>query len=107
MNDACHHCGYELTGLPDRGTCPECGKLYDKHSVYRGQQKNEPAFLRHMTWVGLGAFTLVVLMCGGFLSFQSGWSVGVIALTLVVAGVSGFGSYAYWSTEQQTKRESE
>ena len=107
MNDVCHHCGYELTGLADRGHCPECGKPYDKHSVYRGQQATEPPFMRHMRWAGLAAFALMVLMCGGFLSFKSGWSVGVIGLTLVVAGVAGFGSYVYWSTERQEKRESE
>jgi predicted RNA-binding Zn-ribbon protein involved in translation (DUF1610 family) len=24
----CIHCGYDLTGLPDNYTCPECGEAY-------------------------------------------------------------------------------
>ena len=24
----CIHCGYDLTGLPDHHTCPECGRPY-------------------------------------------------------------------------------
>jgi hypothetical protein len=25
----CTHCAYDITGLTDRGTCPECGRGYD------------------------------------------------------------------------------
>ncbi len=25
----CPSCGYELTGLPEAGQCPECGQRYD------------------------------------------------------------------------------
>jgi len=25
----CIHCGYDLSGLPDNHTCPECGELYN------------------------------------------------------------------------------
>ncbi len=33
--NACHHCGYELTGL-DSGTCPECGKTFDPRRLKAG-----------------------------------------------------------------------
>jgi peptidoglycan biosynthesis protein MviN/MurJ (putative lipid II flippase) len=26
----CHECGYELTGLPRQGVCPECGTPYQR-----------------------------------------------------------------------------
>ncbi len=29
----CHECGYELTGLPGNGTCPECGTPFQRASV--------------------------------------------------------------------------
>lgn len=29
----CHECGYELTGLPVNGTCPECGTPFQRTSV--------------------------------------------------------------------------
>ena len=34
----CHHCDYELTGLPAQGLCPECGKRYDTESAYRARR---------------------------------------------------------------------
>ena len=33
----CHHCGYEMRGLPAPGVCPECGQAYDRTSVKRLQ----------------------------------------------------------------------
>lgn len=29
----CGSCGYETTGTGDRGTCPECGDLFDTHRL--------------------------------------------------------------------------
>lgn len=29
----CSRCDYDLTGLPDEHTCPECGFAYDKHAT--------------------------------------------------------------------------
>ena len=53
--------------------------------------------------VGRGA--LMVLMCGGVLSIQADRPWGVIALTLIVAGVSGFGSFTYWWIARKEKSE--
>jgi hypothetical protein len=31
----CQTCGYQLEGLPDEGTCPECGSSYDRQKTIR------------------------------------------------------------------------
>lgn len=31
----CGECGYDLSGMPARDRCPECGALYDKAELYR------------------------------------------------------------------------
>lgn len=30
----CPACGYSLVGLPDEGTCPECGRPYDQSAIH-------------------------------------------------------------------------
>ena len=107
MHQSCHHCDYDLIGLPDRGTCPECGQAYDKNSIYRAAHAGEPKFVRHIKWATLAGFTLMVLMCGGVFSIQSDRPLGVVVLTLIIAGVSGFGAFAYWWAQRQEQREAD
>ncbi|MEM6504821.1 MAG: hypothetical protein AAF711_05095 [Planctomycetota bacterium] len=104
MHHTCHDCGYDLTGLPPQGECPECGTRYDIHSIYRATQAHEPAFVKHVKWVALTAFTVMVLVCGGALSIQSDRPLGVVALTLIIAGVSGFGAFTYWWVMRQERQ---
>lgn len=94
-------------GLPGKGRCPECGELYDKHSIYRSVRRREPAFMKHIKWVTLAVFTLLVLVCGGALSIQAPNPWGAVAITVIVAGVSGFGAFAYWWAEREERRASE
>lgn len=104
MHETCHHCDYDLVGLPSRGRCPECGETYDKHSLYRAAKAREPAFVRHIKWVTLASFTLMILICGGLLSTQASNPLGAITVTLMIAGVTGFGTFAYWWSERQERR---
>lgn len=107
MYEYCHHCEYELMGLPDKGACPECGKPYDKHSVYRAAQSREPGWIRHVQWVFLAAFTTMVLICGGALSLQADNPWGPIAVALFIASISGFGAFTYWWAQRQERRDAE
>lgn len=47
----CWECRYDLSGLPERGCCPECGSRYDAalyHPVtLREKIADSPAALRH------------------------------------------------------------
>ena len=38
----CHECGYELTGLPADGQCPECGTEYRRPTRDGEEAVNEP-----------------------------------------------------------------
>ena len=107
MHQNCHDCGYDLTGLPDKGRCPECGVLYDKHSVYRVMQANQPEWTRHIKWVFLAAFTGLVLICGGALAIDPQRRKTAIAMTLIIAAVSGFGAFSYWWAQRQERRGSD
>lgn len=107
MHQTCHHCNYELMGLPDKGTCPECGQAYDKHSVYRAVYAKESAWTRHLTWITLAAITLMVLICGGLLSIKATNTVGAAVVTFMIASVSGFGAFTYWWAQRQERREAD
>jgi predicted RNA-binding Zn-ribbon protein involved in translation (DUF1610 family) len=104
MDETCHHCNYDLLGLPSQGTCPECGETYDKNSLYRSARSREPAFVRHIKWITLASITLMILICGGALSTQAEKPMGAILVTLIVASVSGFGTFAYWWAERKERR---
>ena len=106
MHPTCHHCDYDLMGLPDKGTCPECGEIYDKHSSFRAARSGQSAVDRHIKWIALAVFTVVVVLIGATIAIATkNW--GAVALALVIAGVSGFGSFAYWWSERQDRRASQ
>lgn len=105
MYDQCHQCGYDLTGLPRRGVCPECGRRYDTAVRSHGHARHEPFLLRHIKPIGLGAFALFILVCGGALSLASDKPMGVVMLTLVIAAVPAFGAFVYWWAGRQEEHE--
>jgi hypothetical protein len=107
MNHRCHHCDYDLLGLSDRGHCPECGNAYDKHSSYRVVRAHEPVLARDLKWITLAVITLIILLIGGVIAVLSDRPWGAIALTLVIAGVSGFGAFTYWWSERQERKASQ
>ena len=105
----CAGCGYDLSGLHYKGTCPECGQAFNKvegEGLSRhGQADRVPASDKHrrgdrvaarMRTIILAMCVVMVLFCGGFVSLAVGsWQspmavAGLVAVVLVLATVSSF-----------------
>lgn len=103
VDEHCGKCGYDLTGLPLAGTCPECGQVYDvlrhrgirmaESSTQRGDRV--AARLRTVAW---GIAAVLCLGCGGGLAMvvpnaDTAWLMGAIFAGVCVLG--GITSYIY------------
>ena len=78
---ACQQCGYRLAGLPEMGTCPECGIEYDPTTVL---PQPKPSSVRV---AGLLFWPLLLLLCGvAWSSFFGGMALLVVAPLASIAG---------------------
>ncbi len=73
MPPICGKCGYDLTGLPLRGGCPECGNTYDQdRDIGMGHAMTpEDRGQRIALWlkvIGLVVCAMGVMSCSGLLS---------------------------------------
>lgn len=67
----CGQCGYDLTGLPSQGRCPECGNVYDIDTS-KGLTR-DPSIAPRRVWFVKHIRTLVIIAmaicaygcCGG------------------------------------------
>lgn len=89
--DYCASCGYSLSGLSSPGSCPECGFLFDEHTLImigipRRGSSTSPR--RRVAWAVVLSAGVLWLNCWGlmglepamFLALGLGWLVGLIAL---------------------------
>ncbi|MGB0717244.1 MAG: hypothetical protein ACPGXK_15305 [Phycisphaerae bacterium] len=54
-NTYCVRCAYNLYGLPEEGSCPECGLAYDRETrAFRAKS--------HGLWIGMAIFTMMGLV---------------------------------------------
>jgi len=100
----CPICGYELTGLAAKGTCPECGRYYDlnRPSTFLRQG---PAWMRYGKSIFLGLVALGIVIVGLPLSFYAKSHFGGLMLTLIIAFVPAFGAFSYWWAERKERYE--
>ena len=90
--DNCEHCGYDLTGLPDLGRCPECGQSYSSWAdAGRGgpRHADQPPptwWARHHLSLRLFLSAPIVLLGTGCLSVLTTTDQYVLA----VGGALGF-----------------
>lgn len=78
----CPQCEYDLTGLPDVHTCPECGVAYDPHSVAFKLKWRPPLAETMASYMGLAVVVIVPIVTG--LRIRP-----VYYLALVTVGVLG------------------
>lgn len=69
----CAKCGYDLTGLPERGGCPECGQPFNQRTGDGVKQELSPQqksakFMRRLRTIALALMAMGVMGCGGLLS---------------------------------------
>lgn len=99
----CGKCGYEMTGLPQRGTCPECGNPYNVMAGSglsgdaRGERKPSK-FVKHLRTISIGCAACCILICTGLASLVAASKERVVYSGLIMAGVCILGavtSYVY------------
>jgi len=103
----CGKCGYELSGLAQRGHCPECGRAYDLYTGEGTSARRIPAMARHAKSVALCAVGGVVLMCSGIGSIWASHKAALLLTGLAVAGVAGLFAGVAYLQERAEHRDSD
>lgn len=87
MTPHCAKCGYELSGLPMRGRCPECGQVFDqiRHIGTRMPDTPEDRGSRFMRRLGQG----FLVVAGGALLALS-LTVAILRRSMTPMYVGGF-----------------
>ena len=107
----CESCGYELMGSSAVGRCPECGQHYDTRSgrglvrKSAGLESSERGD-RAVMWVKVAALALAAAACLGLGVWRASVAkdpTGPIIVSLMFAGVLGFGSFTIWYTEGRSR----
>jgi rubredoxin len=98
----CPGCGYDLTGLPRRWRCPECGTAFDQDQLAApGRERVERYYrgdrLMHWLSIGLAAGLAGALWLGAALAAMIGsghaglaWSLALIGAVAALGAVTRY-----------------
>src|SRR3954447_9035943 len=84
---SCASCGYLLTGLPDRGICPECGRAYEPSHMVTLFGRTGGARAWSTNWLQTGV-VIVVLIYMAFDMRRSPMLAEIIVLCAVTTFVT-------------------
>lgn len=74
----CERCGYDLEGLRQAGTCPECGNRYDKRKRDGiARHRSSPATARPTS--KSAAMRALALLVASLLTAVGGLAMGIVA----------------------------
>jgi hypothetical protein len=97
----CPGCGYDLTGLPQRGRCPECGEVFDQARLTQPGAERVARYhrgdrlLRRARTLVLTAAAVSMLICGGVLQWAAAGGMWTAFLIGGVLALGAFTSYLY------------
>ena len=90
---SCDRCGYDLVGLARQGRCPECGQYFDVYSgegLYSGvsaRHRRGHRLMARLRTVLIALATVMVMVCGGLMSFVARNPARAIGIASVIAAV--------------------
>jgi len=92
----CSQCGYDLTGLPRRGRCPECGAPFDQAQPAADAQNAKAGRLqRYGPALLLAGLAAMCLVCGGLVRLNTAsawpvWTAVLISGALILGAVTSY-----------------
>ncbi len=91
MLPLCPNCEYNLTGVEDRGVCPECGQAFDIEQVLKGMPPIErrDKYVALLVLIGNPVGLAIILLIMLSLPFGDGTLPGFFAFISVACAIVG------------------
>lgn len=96
----CGKCGYELSGIAERGACPECGQQYDLDTGKGTHARTRPFVTRYIKTLSLVSLAGLIVLCSGGVTLFARNPLAIVFLGLVFAGVALIGAVASYLSER-------
>jgi len=97
----CGKCGYELSGIAERGRCPECGTVYNLGTGEGTTERCKPWIVKYARTVGIGAFAGFIFLCSGGLAIIATNKIAVLLIGMMFGAVAVLAAAASYMTERE------